>query len=49
MVRHTPMLTHRSPAHRIPLMNPGLKRIGYGQRQHPTRGWVTVLDSGSGR
>jgi uncharacterized protein YkwD len=35
--------------HRIPLLDPRLKRLGYGQAQHPTRGWVTVLDSSSGR
>lgn len=35
--------------HRIPLLNPRLKRIGYGQAQHPSRGWVTVLDVGQGR
>ncbi|MGL4551448.1 MAG: hypothetical protein ACRC33_09700, partial [Gemmataceae bacterium] len=35
--------------HRLPLLDPGVKRVGYGQRQHPTRGWVTVLDSTSGR
>jgi uncharacterized protein YkwD len=35
--------------HRIPLLDPGLKRVGYGQAQHPTRGWVTVLDTGNGK
>ncbi|MFO0927284.1 MAG: CAP domain-containing protein [Gemmataceae bacterium] len=35
--------------HRIPLLDPRLKRIGYGQRQHPFRGWVTVLDAGTGK
>lgn len=34
--------------HRIPLMARDLKRIGYGQELHPTRGWVTVMDA-SGR
>ena len=35
--------------HRIPLLDPTLKRVGYGQVQHPFRGWVTVLDAGNGR
>ena len=35
--------------HRIPLLDPNLKRIGYGQQMHPFRGWVTVLDAGNGR
>jgi uncharacterized protein YkwD len=35
--------------HRIPLLDPRLKKLGYGQAQHATRGWVTVLDSSSGR
>ncbi|MFO0878747.1 MAG: CAP domain-containing protein [Gemmataceae bacterium] len=35
--------------HRIPLLDPRVKRIGYGQAQHPQRGWVTVLDSSRGR
>lgn len=35
--------------HRIPLLDPRLKRIGYGQSQHPSKGWITVLDSASGR
>jgi uncharacterized protein YkwD len=35
--------------HRVPLLDPALKRIGYGQALHPTRGWVTMLDSGSGK
>jgi uncharacterized protein YkwD len=35
--------------HRIPLLDPRLKRLGYGQAQHPIRGWVTVLDSSSGK
>lgn len=35
--------------HRIPLLDPALKRVGYGQTLHPFRGWVTVLDSGSGK
>lgn len=35
--------------HRIPLLDARLKRIGYGQTQHPLRGWVTVLDSGTGK
>jgi uncharacterized protein YkwD len=35
--------------HRIPLLEPGLKRIGYAQERHPIRGWITVLDAGSGR
>jgi uncharacterized protein YkwD len=35
--------------HRLPLLTPGVKRIGYGQRQHPTRGWITVLDCTSGK
>jgi uncharacterized protein YkwD len=35
--------------HRLPILEPGLKRVGYGQTQHPIRGWVTVLDTGNGR
>jgi uncharacterized protein YkwD len=35
--------------HRIPILDPRLKRVGYGQAQHPMRGWVTVLDTGNGR
>jgi uncharacterized protein YkwD len=35
--------------HRLSLLDPRLKRVGYGQAQHPTRGWVTVLDTGNGR
>jgi uncharacterized protein YkwD len=35
--------------HRLPLLDPRMKRIGYGQAPHPTRGWATVLDAGSGR
>ncbi|MFO0844733.1 MAG: hypothetical protein U0797_20440 [Gemmataceae bacterium] len=35
--------------HRIPLLSPRLKRVGFGQAQHPTRGWVTVLDASGGR
>jgi uncharacterized protein YkwD len=35
--------------HRIPLLDPQLKRVGYGQALHPFRGWVTVLDSSSGK
>ena len=35
--------------HRIPLLDPHLKRLGYGQALHPTRGWVTVLDASSGK
>ncbi len=35
--------------HRIPLLDPNLRRIGYGQEQHPLRGWVAVLDVGNGR
>jgi uncharacterized protein YkwD len=35
--------------HRIPLLDPRLKRLGYGQALHPTRGWLTVLDSSSGK
>jgi uncharacterized protein YkwD len=35
--------------HRIPLLDPALKRIGYGHDLHHTRGWVTVLDVLQGR
>lgn len=35
--------------HRLPLLDPSLKRIGYAQKQHPIRGWITVLDCNSGR
>jgi uncharacterized protein YkwD len=35
--------------HRIPLLDPNLKRIGYAQVLHPFRGWVTVLDAANGR
>lgn len=35
--------------HRLPLLNPRITRIGYGQAMHPTRGWATVLDATSGR
>jgi uncharacterized protein YkwD len=35
--------------HRLPLLDPRLKRIGYGQELHPFRGWITVLDAGNGR
>jgi uncharacterized protein YkwD len=35
--------------HRVPILEPELKRVGYGQVPHPTRGWVTVLDTGSGK
>ena len=35
--------------HRLPILEPGLKRVGYGQTRHPIRGWVTVLDTGNGR
>lgn len=35
--------------HRIPLLNPRLKRIGYGQAEHPLRGWITVLDATRGQ
>jgi uncharacterized protein YkwD len=35
--------------HRIPLLDPRLERIGYGQAIHPVRGWVTVLDATRGR
>jgi uncharacterized protein YkwD len=30
--------------HRLPLLDPALKRIGYGQEQHPFSGWITVMD-----
>jgi uncharacterized protein YkwD len=35
--------------HRVPLLDPRLKRIGYGQELVVNRGWVTVLDADSGR
>ncbi len=35
--------------HRVPLLDPRLKRIGYGQALVVNRGWVTVLDADSGR
>jgi uncharacterized protein YkwD len=35
--------------HRIPLLDPHLKRLGYGQSLHPLRGWVTVLDATTGK
>ncbi|MFQ3591645.1 MAG: CAP domain-containing protein [Gemmataceae bacterium] len=35
--------------HRLPLLQPEVKRVGYGQRLHPTRGWITVLDCTSGK
>ena len=35
--------------HRIPILDPELKRVGYGQTQHATRGWITVLDTGNGK
>jgi uncharacterized protein YkwD len=35
--------------HRLSLLDPRLTRVGYGQAQHPLRGWVTVLDTGTGR
>jgi uncharacterized protein YkwD len=35
--------------HRVPLLDPGLKRVGYGQQRHPTRGWVIVMDASRGR
>ena len=35
--------------HRLPLLDPQLKRVGYGQTPHPQHGWITVLDVGSGK
>ena len=35
--------------HRLPILDPELKRVGYGQTQHPIRGWITVLDTGNGK
>lgn len=35
--------------HRLPLLDPRVRRVGYGQAFHPTRGWATVLDAISGR
>src|SRR5262249_55549004 len=32
--------------HRVPLLDPSVDRIGWGQELHPTRGWVTVLEPG---
>ena len=30
--------------HRIPLLAPELRRVGYGQAQLPNRSWVVVLN-----
>ena len=30
--------------HRVPLLDPEIRRMGFGQAAHPTRGWVTVLE-----
>lgn len=30
--------------HRVPLLDPAIRRIGWGQEWHPLRGWVTVLE-----
>jgi uncharacterized protein YkwD len=35
--------------HRVPLLDPRLKRVGYGQAMVHNRGWVTVLDAESGK
>ena len=35
--------------HRIPLLNPDLKKIGFGSARLPDEGWVWVLDAGVGR
>jgi uncharacterized protein YkwD len=35
--------------HRIPILDPDLRRLGYGQAQLPNGHWVAVLDVGSGR
>ena len=35
--------------HRLPILDPELKRVGYGQTQHTSRGWITVLDTGNGK
>src|SRR5262249_19221665 len=35
--------------HRIPILDPLLQRVGYGQDLHPIKGWVTVMDAGNGR
>jgi uncharacterized protein YkwD len=35
--------------HRIPLLDPKLKRVGYGQSTLSNGNWVTVFNSGSGR
>jgi uncharacterized protein YkwD len=35
--------------HRVPLLDPRLKRLGCGLAQHPMHGWVAVLDTGSGK
>ena len=35
--------------HRLPLLQPDVKRVGYGQRLHPIGGWITVLDCSSGK
>lgn len=35
--------------HRIPLLDPRVKRIGFGLAQHPSRGWAVVVDSSRGR
>jgi uncharacterized protein YkwD len=35
--------------HRLPLLHPDLKRIGFGFAHHPNGNWIAVLDSGSGK
>src|SRR5262249_2347608 len=35
--------------HRLPILDPDLKRIGWGQAIGKRSGWVTVMDTGRGR
>ncbi len=35
--------------HRIPLLNPALKKVGYGQGRHAVRGYIPVMDTSGGR
>jgi uncharacterized protein YkwD len=34
--------------HRIPLLRPGLKKVGFAQGYHPVRGYIPVLDISGG-
>jgi uncharacterized protein YkwD len=35
--------------HRIPILDPDLKRVGFGFALQPDHNWITVLDTGSGK